>query len=481
MRLILSFTDDDLSEDSYKTLCYTENGKLFLNNSVDITYIDFFQFFFSDYFTEIVYYEDKRPVCPVCGCKMDDNGSRVAKPNKLEGIRKEQYICLICGKTRVTSLEPFIKQYCNYSFDIGEKCLNYDYIGYLSYEKKAEMIRFENGVEMPRQTAYYFESIYDDDFLNRQEEQLAELLKQNGIKASGYYHLDEQYPFKNSNSLVRLALIDAITKMPINELIIDKKDFDKTVVESFLESSLSGLPQIALVTDGAPMYPEIIKKIGLKHQLCIFHILKNHHDYSFKSINKVSRRINTINTNLERNKDTIKLLEQDIKDNNFSKKKKRKIRAKIDKLKNENRNLRKKRKTKKKELTELLNNNECIENMYNVEDKKSATRRFNTLNNRRKFLDKNTCKFLENLGKKFDSTTQYYDDPLIPRTNNNIERFFGITLPHYIKRKYRTVKGLTRWLRLQRIRWIRRNVLHKHNLENIPLMHQQQNIINLKT
>ncbi|MBR0472951.1 MAG: hypothetical protein IJI98_09680 [Methanosphaera sp.] len=50
--------------------------------------------------------------------------------------------------------------------------MNYEYISYLSYENKAEMIRFKNSVEMSRQTAYYFESIYGDDFLNRQEEQL---------------------------------------------------------------------------------------------------------------------------------------------------------------------------------------------------------------------------------------------------------------------------------------------------------------------
>ena len=74
--------------------------------------------------------------------------------------------------------------------------------------------------------------------------------------------------------------------------------------------------------------------------------------------------------------------------------------------KNENQKLRKERKTKKKELKELLNNNKYIENLYDVEDKKSATRRYNTLNNRRKFLDKDTCKFLENLGKK-NSIEQY--------------------------------------------------------------------------
>ena len=39
------------------------------------------------------------------------------------------------------------------------------------------MIRFKNSVEMSRQTAYYFESIYGDDFLNRQEEQWAMFIK----------------------------------------------------------------------------------------------------------------------------------------------------------------------------------------------------------------------------------------------------------------------------------------------------------------
>lgn len=72
--------------------------------------------------------------------------------------------------------------------------MNYDTIGYLSYEKKTEMIRFENGVKMPQQTAYYFESIYTEDFLKRQEEEIAKFLEQHGIEASSYYHYDEQYP-----------------------------------------------------------------------------------------------------------------------------------------------------------------------------------------------------------------------------------------------------------------------------------------------
>ena len=101
---------------------------------------------------------------------MDDNGSREAKPNKLESIHKKQYICPNYRKTQVTTLEPFIKEFCNYSNDIGEKCLNYEYIDYLSYGKKGELIKFENNVKIPRQTVYHLETVYDEDFLKRQED-----------------------------------------------------------------------------------------------------------------------------------------------------------------------------------------------------------------------------------------------------------------------------------------------------------------------
>ena len=217
------------------------------------------------------------------------------------------------------------------------------------------------------------------------------------------------------------------------------------------------------------MYPEIIDEMGMKHQLCVFHIIKNHHTDSFKNISRVSRRIKTIQKQIATNKNMIKKLNQDKKDETLSKKKRKKLGIRITKLEEENKKLRKERKEKKDILNELLANNERIENIYNAEDKKGATRKFNTLNNRRKHLDKNTGGFLANLDKKLDRTLTYHDDPSIPKTNNNIERYFGITLPHEIKRKYRTIKGLTRWLRLQRIRWIRRNVLHQNELENMSI------------
>lgn len=479
MQVKISFTDNNMDEEFNKTLCEFKDGQLFLSNIVDIKHINFFNEILPE-FSEIIYFEHDMPTCPHCGCEMDSNGSREAKPNKLEGIRKKQYICPHCGKTLLTSLEPFISKFCNFSNDICEKGMNYDYIDYLSYGKKKELIRLENNVKIARSTVYYHASVFTESFLKRQEEINAELLKQKGIGPSGYYHYDEQYPHENGEQLVRLAIIDAINNLPINELIIHKKDFDKTIVESFLESSLDGLPKEAIITDGAPAYPEIIDRIGIKHQLCVFHIIKNHHTKTFRSISKVARRIRTIDNQITNNKTTINLLENEIKNNNLSKKKKTNKRNKIKDFNQKNKKLRSEKREKKKELKELLKTNERVENIYNADTKKGSRRRFNTLNNRGKFLDRNSCSFLESLDKKFDRTVTYYDDPLIPRTNNNIERYFGITLPSFIKRKYRTIEGLIRWLRLQKIRWIRRNVLHDYTLENLSLtqhLHEKERII----
>ena len=67
-----------------------------------------------------------------------------------------------------------------------------------------------------------------------------------------------------------------------------------------------GLPKEAIITDGDRMYPEILEKIGVKHQICIFHVIKNHHDDSFKSIRFLKRRIKTINNQILNNKNNNK-------------------------------------------------------------------------------------------------------------------------------------------------------------------------------
>ena len=111
------------------------------------------------------------------------------------------------------------------------------------------------------------------------------------IKPSGIYHYGVEYLFENGVKIVRLTIIDAVTNLIINDQLIYQEDFDKEFIEIFLKYSLERLPKKILITDGHPAYSAIIERICIKQQLCIFHIIKNHHDKSFKK-NQQTRKKN---------------------------------------------------------------------------------------------------------------------------------------------------------------------------------------------
>ena len=136
----------------------------------------------------------------------------------------------------------------------------------------------------------------------------------------------------------------------------------------------------------------------------------------------------------------------------------------------DNRKYRNELKQKRKELKEQERINERIANIYDTDTSKAAIRRFKTIYHQIDQFDDNTQKYLKNLNNKFDKTIEYNKNPQIPRTNNKIEGYFKITLPSHIKRIYRTREGLIRWIRLQKIRWMERNVLfnEQNNLQNKP-------------
>ncbi|KZX13318.1 hypothetical protein MBORA_06890 [Methanobrevibacter oralis] len=79
---------------------------------------------------------------------------------------------------------------------ICEKSTEYESIAYLSYQKKAELIKLENGIKLNLQTVYYHESSYSNSLITQ---------KENKIKLSGIYHYDERYLHENGEKIVRLV------------------------------------------------------------------------------------------------------------------------------------------------------------------------------------------------------------------------------------------------------------------------------------
>ena len=169
-----------------------------------------------------------------------------------------------------------------------------------------------------------------------------------------------------------------------------------------------------------------------------------------KKINKLERRIKTLETKIKENQTEINRIRKMSKGKSSKLRKDEKTRKnnikKRKKLDAKNRKYRKELKQKKKELTEKKKINERIENIHDIDEEKGVIRRFNTMYNQLNQFDEETQIFLKNLKKKFDKTIEYYKNPDIPRTNNKIEGYFKITLPRYLKRIYRTIEGLIRWI-----------------------------------
>ena len=72
--------------------------------------------------------------------------------------------------------------------------------------------------------------------------------------------------------MYRLVLFDVINNILVQEKIV--KQLNQNTVEKFIKEIKAQIPIIAITTDSKPYYRNIMDKLDIKHQLCIFHIKK---------------------------------------------------------------------------------------------------------------------------------------------------------------------------------------------------------------
>ena len=87
--------------------------------------------------------------------------------------------------------------------------------------------------------------------------------------------LSDEFIKINKEIYVRLKLIDAHTRMIINDNFIPKNQFNKEYIEKFFRQYTDGIKLETIITDGYSPYNGIIEKLGAKHQLCTFHLMNN--------------------------------------------------------------------------------------------------------------------------------------------------------------------------------------------------------------
>ena len=440
----------------------SENNKIYLNEDIPPEFVLLMDTFMSKEY-EVIYLKSIEK-CPVCGGELSKNGTDAFLLNKNREIRKQKYVCKDkeCREHRRASLEKFIDKHCNYTKDIREFGLNSDLIGYFSYEKKSDLIELITGIIIPRSTIHYHESVLSDDYLDKKEKEMDEMIKKLGIEPEGVYHYDEQILWVDNTIKIRMAILCATTNLIIKDVIVDGGNFDKNTINNFLKKSLKGLKLKAIITDGYQAYPSIIEALGAIHQKCVFHKMQTLMKKVIKTLNRLNRRINNHTEKIEKNENKI----TELKSKNHGKRgrirlkdtKRQKYSSKIKKLEKENRTLRTVIRKSKGKIEELEKYTDKISLMFRSKTKETAMKRFQRLKDKIEELPEEIASFIEKLSKDINSTLNHIKNDHIPNTNNKLEGYFKITLPRYLKRTFRTEKGLNTKLRLNRIRWTQRNV-----------------------
>ena len=344
--------------------------------------------------------------------------------------------------------------------------MQYSQITYLSYGAKSEIINLENDINISRQTIYHAEKVLTPLYIINKEKELMKEIKKLKIIASGYYNYDEEFIKINTEIYVRLTLIDAHTRLIINDELIPKIQFNKEYIEKFLRESTNGLKLNTIITDGHSSYREIIDKLGAKHQLCTFHLMHNLMTELNPILQRKNRSIETLKKQNETNKNKIEELKnkQPLK---RGRKKKTDTKAKnnLKKRKKLDQKIRKNNEQIKKykaEINELVFYKKKIQKIFKAKTLKTGLKHFNKLKAKLKELPDIIKDFIKKLDKKIDRVLEQAKDRKIPKTNNLVELFFKVTFPGKIKRIYRTYEGALNKIKLDDLRWMEKNVIEYH-------------------
>lgn len=401
------------------------------------------------------------------------NGTVDFKLNNKYWVKKQTY--KYTSKNRIkyctTLWNEYIDKFCNYTRKIKQTALKYSQITYISYGGKSEIINLENGTQISRQAIFLSEKELTPLYIIEKEKILMKEIKKLNITASGYYNYDEEFIKINKEIYVRLTLIDAHTRMIINDELIPEHQFNKYYIEKFLKESTEGLELKTIITDGHSSYREIIDKLGAKHQLCTFHLMHNLMTDLNPILRGKNRKIESLkkentekNDKIEelKNKQKLKRGRKKKTDakaiNNLNKRKKlaQEIRQNNDKIRKY-----------KAEIKELLTYKKKIQKIFKAKTLKTALKHFNELKEKLEQLPDVIKDYIKKLDKKIDRVLEQVKDRKIPKTNNLVELFFKVTFPGKIKRIYRTYEGALNKIKLDNLRWIEKNVIEYHQKNKI--------------
>lgn len=461
-------TNNILDLTCLKDFDFDKTSTVVLPDNVSPDFIFFLDYLVGSNFE--VLYEKSDLTCPHCGSHLNKHDKVSFKPNKKANVRKRYYKCSNkdCQKIVKTDLSEFMVPNSNYTRNVRLWGSKLDNIGDLSYCKKSELFESFTGSKLPKSTLFEHQDDEIDNYIYEQNKKQIIEMGEKGIRPSGDYHFDEQFPKQNAEQMVRLDILDAKTNYPYYTLVVPVEEYNQELIKEYWHTVLDSLPQNSLTTDGHRAYNNIAEEFDFIHHRCVFHIMQN-----------------TIN-------DIIKLLRGYLRHNKSNELKietqKEKLDKKQDKYGNPKGRIAKndtRRRTLHNQIQEIIDEISQIENDIKETDEKIedlkdnitkisdifksktisvAKNRLTRLRAKTDKLPKEIVKSINRIFKNFDKLTNHITNENIPNTNNKIELYFKTTLPQHLKRRYRTTRGLMRRLNISRNRWIHRNVFHNENI-----------------
>lgn len=233
--------DNVLVFDLFKFFPDQDDEKIYVSKFVSPSFIYAMEEILGDKW-KFIYYDEDISTCPVCGARLNHNGTQKFLLNKEFLIYKQTFSCSNkkCNFTKITHPEGFIDKNSNYTKEIKENAVKYSFISYSSYQTKAEYLNLHFGTKISRQSIYNYQNDNIEQYLKEEEKKLFEEIKKLKIKPSGIYCYDEEFIHINGVVYVRMTLVDYKTKIIINDRIIPKNEFNQKILKKFFEKSLKG-------------------------------------------------------------------------------------------------------------------------------------------------------------------------------------------------------------------------------------------------
>ena len=467
-------TDKVCAEEIFNSWVWFKDEKIYLSQNVP-SIIALFLFLIMPREVKIIYDMAER-TCH-CGGKLHKHEIKPWNMDKLFPIFKQRYKCKKCGKTITTPLNGIVDKHCTYTTRIMNLILSIDSIEHTSYKNKAKLLQKEWKLNIHRSTVYLHKKRKYLQYSQNKWKGIRSKLKEKNLECSGVFCYDEEFIGNKNQKYTRLSLIDANTRVIINDLKIPKEEFTPDFIKTFIQYSLKDLsvysdptrpnprhplllPDLKkeiIVTDGYNAYPKILSELGLEQHLCAFHKIMNQRTFTWKQQRRIKRKQGKLETLKTKNTKTINKEKSKGKGQigrpSRKDKKRNKSLIKIKESNNKNKKYRKDIKKLKQQNTLYDECSTKISEIFQTNTLSSANRKFNTLYNRRQYLPQDISDYLENFEKDKDKLFNYLENDKIPKTNNLMEGFYKYTMENYYKGRFITPEGIDMFLDLNEIKW----------------------------